>query len=128
MVTRKPPKGLKGAPHIVAEGINVDAIATPTCVFKGTALQAAKGFPANINVGAALSLAGIGPERTEIEIWADPTVTRNTHRIQVEADAVRFEMTIEGVPTKENPATGKLTPLSVIATLRGLVSPLRVGT
>ena len=128
MVTRKPPKGLKGAPHIVAEGIDVDAIATPTCVFKGTALQAAKGFPANINVGAALSLAGIGPERTEIEIWADPTVTRNTHRIQVEADAVRFEMTIEGVPTKENPATGKLTPLSVIATLRGLVSPLRVGT
>ena len=96
--------------------------------FKGNAIDAAKGFPANINVGAALSLAGIGPERTHIEIWADPTVTRNTHRIYVEGESARFEMLIEGVPSESNPATGKLTPLSVIATLRGLVSPLKVGT
>ncbi len=129
LVTRKPPRGLKGAPHIIAQGIDVDAITElPTLVFKGNALNAAKGFPANINVGAALSLAGIGPERTQIEIWADPTVTRNTHRIYVEGESARFEMFIEGVPTETNPATGKLTPLSVIATLRGLVSPLKVGT
>jgi len=128
MVTRKPPRSLKGAPHIVAQNIDLDAIAEPTLVFKGNAYAAAKGFPANINVGAALSLAGIGPERTEIEIWADPTVERNTHLIKVEGDAARFEMTIAGIPTEENPATGKLTPLSVIATLRALVSPLKVGT
>jgi aspartate dehydrogenase len=128
MVTRKPPGGLRGAPHIVEHGIDVDAIREPTRVFKGNAYAAAKGFPANINVGAALSLAGIGPERTEIEIWADPTVDRNTHRIRVDGDAARFEMTIEGIPTAENPATGKLTPLSVIATLRALTSPLKVGT
>ncbi|MDP6705844.1 MAG: aspartate dehydrogenase [Alphaproteobacteria bacterium] len=128
MLTRKPPRGLKGAPHIEAEGIDLDAIVEPTLVFKGSAREAAKGFPANINVGAALSLAGIGPDRTEIEIWADPTVSRNTHRINVDGDASRFEMRIEGIPTEENPATGKLTPLSVIATLRGLTSPLKVGT
>ena len=128
MVTRKPPRGLKGAPYVVAEGIDLDVIAEPTRIFKGNAFAAAKGFPANLNVGVALSLAGLGPERTEIEIWADPTVTRNTHRIKVEGDAARFELTIEGVPTEENPATGKLTPLSVIATLRGLTSPLKVGT
>lgn len=129
LVTRKPPGGLKGAPYIVAHGIDVDAITTlPALVFKGNAIDAAKGFPANINVGAALSLAGIGPERTEIEIWADPTVTRNTHRIYVEGESARFQMLMEGVPSESNPATGKLTPLSVIATLRGLVSPLKVGT
>ncbi len=91
-------------------------------------LAAAAGFPANVNVAAALSLAGLGPDETMIEIWADPTVTRNTHNIKVDSDATRFEMTIEGVPSLENPATGMLTPLSVIATLRGLVSPMRVGT
>lgn len=128
MVTRKPPKGLKGAPHIESQGIDLDALVKPLLVFTGNARAAAKGFPANINVAAALSLAGIGPDRTEVEIWADPTVTRNTHRIKVEADSTRFEMTIEGVPIPENPATGALTPLSVIATLRALTSPMRVGT
>ncbi len=64
----------------------------------------------------------------QIEIWADPAIERNTHRITVEADSTRFEMTIEGVPSPENPATGLLTPLSVIAALRDLTSPVRIGT
>lgn len=128
MVTRKPPKGLMGAPHLIENDINVEGLREPLLVFEGTARAAAAGFPANVNVAAALSLAGLGPDETMIEIWADPTVTRNTHNIKVDSDATRFEMTIEGVPSLENPATGMLTPLSVIATLRGLVSPMRVGT
>ena len=128
MVTRKPPRSLAGAPHLERHGIRVEGLTEPLKVFEGNALEAAEGFPANINVGAALSLAGIGPERTRIEIWADPGIARNTHRIRVEADSTRFEMTIEGVPTAENPATGRLTPLSVIATLRDLTSPVRIGT
>jgi len=100
----------------------------PLKVFEGSAREGTKGFPANVNVAAALSLAGIGPDRTRLEIWADPTVTRNTHTIRVEADSVRFEMTIENVPSEENPRTGKLTALSVIAALKGLVTPLRIGT
>ena len=79
-------------------------------------------------MAAALSLAGLGPDRTMVEIWADPTVSRNTHSILVEGDASRFVMTIEGVPSPENPATGKLTPLSTLATLRTLVQTMRVGT
>jgi len=128
MVTRKPPNGLKGAPHLAKNDINVDDLKEPLLVFEGTARDAAAGFPANVNVAAALSLAGLGADKTMIEIWADPTVTRNTHNIKVDSDATRFDMTIEGVPSLENPATGMLTPLSVIATLRGLVSPMRVGT
>ncbi|MHA1108762.1 MAG: aspartate dehydrogenase domain-containing protein, partial [Alphaproteobacteria bacterium] len=60
--------------------------------------------------------------------WADPDIERNTHTIRVEADSARFEMTIENVPSDENPGTGRITALSVIATLRGLVTPLRVGS
>ncbi len=97
-------------------------------MFKGTAREGARGFPANVNVAAALGMAGIGPDETTLEIWADPALERNTHTIEVEADSARLHMTIENVPSDENPGTGKITALSVIATLRGLVAPLRVGT
>jgi aspartate dehydrogenase len=128
MVTRKPPPGLAGAPYLEQHGIEVLGLAEARCVFRGNALDAAAGFPANVNVAAALALAGIGPERTQVEIWADPGVTRNTHTIRVEAAAARFTMTIEGVPSEENPRTGKLTPLSLLACLRGLVSTLKIGS
>lgn len=128
MVTRKPPEGLAGAPHLVENDISVDGLTEPLKVFEGSAREGAKGFPANVNVAAALGLAGIGPDRTEIEIWADPGVDRNIHRIEVDADSTRFSMTIEGVPSADNPRTGRLTPLSVITTLRGLVAPLKVGS
>jgi aspartate dehydrogenase len=125
--TRKPPRGLEGAPYLVEHGIDVNVTA-PKMVFKGNAFDAARGFPANVNVAAALALAGIGPERTMVEIWADSGVTRNTHTIRVEAEAARLTMTIENVPSEENPRTGKITPLSILACLRGLTSTLKVGT
>lgn len=126
--TRKPPRGLAGAPYLDQHGIDVASITQARRVFKGNAFDAAAGFPANVNVAAALALAGIGPERTMVEIWADPAVTRNTHTIRVEAEAARLTMTIENVPSEENPRTGKITPLSVLACLKGLVSTLKVGT
>ncbi len=128
MITRKPPEGLAGAPFLERHGIGVDGLDAPKRVFTGTAREAARGFPANVNVAAALALAGIGPERTTIEIWADPGVSRNIHRIEVEADAARFSMQIENVPSAENPKTGRLTALSVVAALKKLVSPLAIGT
>jgi aspartate dehydrogenase len=128
IVTRKPPGGLAGAPYLKQHGIDVSGLTEPLLVFQGNALDAAAGFPANVNVAAALALAGIGPVRTRVEIWADPGVTRNTHTIQVEAEAARFSMTIENVPSEDNPRTGKLTALSVLACLRGLVSTLKVGS
>jgi len=126
--TRKPPGGLAGAPYLVANNIDMAAITAATMVFKGNAFEAAQGFPANVNVAAALALAGIGPDRTMVEIWADPAVDRNMHTIRVEAAAARLTMTIENVPSVENPRTGKITPLSILACLRGLTSTLKVGS
>ncbi len=128
MVTRKPPGGLVGAPYLETHGISLDNLSEPLRVFSGTAREGAAGFPANLNVAAALGLAGIGLDRTELEIWADPLVTRNCHRIIVEADSARFELQIENIPSDANPRTGRLVANSVVACLKRLVSPLVVGT
>jgi aspartate dehydrogenase len=127
MITRKPPQGLEGAPYLRERGISLVGLNAPKKVFAGSAREGARGFPANVNVAAALSLAGIGPDRTRLEIWADPGIDRNMHRIEVEADTARFSMTIENVPS-ENPRTGRIVALSTVAALRGLASELKVGT
>jgi len=128
MVTRKPPGGLEGARYLVEHGISLKGLNTAKKVFDGTAREGARGFPENVNVAAALSLAGIGPDRTRLEIWADPALDRNTHRIEVDADTASFSMSIENVPSIENPKTGRITALSAVAALRGLVTELKVGT
>ena len=97
-------------------------------LYAGSVRDAAAQFPANVNVAVAVALAGIGADRTQYELWADPQVTRNTHTFSVESKESNFQVSVAGVPTATNPATGALTPLSAIATLRGLVAPLRVGT
>jgi aspartate dehydrogenase len=127
MVTRKPVRGLAGAPYLVEHNINIDEITEPLRIFSGTPREAAIGFPANLNVAVALSLAGIGADQTTLEIWADPSLERNVHRIEVEADSASFSMSIENVPS-ENPRTGRITALSVISYLRKLGAPLRVGS
>src|SRR3954451_12032690 len=127
MTTRKPPNGLVGAPHLVKNNISVRVLNTAKLVFSGSAREDAARVPANVNVAAALSLAGIGPDRTMIDIWADPAVTRNCHTIEVDSDSSRFTLSIENIPS-ENPKTGKNVALSVIAALRKMHSPLAVGT
>lgn len=127
MVTRKPVRGLAGAPYLAEHNIRIEDITAPLRIFQGTPRDAAIGFPANLNVAVALSLAGIGPDKTTLEIWADPALERNVHRIEVVADSASFSMQIENVPS-ENPKTGRITALSVISYLRKLGAPLRVGS
>ena len=127
METRKPPRGLAGAPWIVEQKIDLDAIHEETLIFEGTATDAVRAFPANVNVVAALSLAGIGPERTRIKVHAVPGLTRNQHRIAIEGEFGRLRIEVENVPS-ENPRTGKLSYLSAIAMLRELGAATRVGT
>jgi aspartate dehydrogenase len=127
MITRKPVRGLAGAPYLEQHGIAIEGLTEPLRIFSGTPREAAIGFPANLNVAVALALAGIGPDRTQLEIWADPHLDRNTHRIEVVSDSATFSMEIANVPS-ENPRTGRITALSVLACLRKLRAPLRVGT
>ena len=126
--TRKPPGGLAGAPHLVDNSISIDNLTEPLLVFKGTAREAAKGFPANVNVAAALSLAGIGPDLTTVEVWADPNIDRNIQAVTIRSDSGEATMTMRNVPSPENPRTGRIVAQSVIATLDRLTSPLIAGT
>ncbi|MHA1164577.1 MAG: aspartate dehydrogenase [Alphaproteobacteria bacterium] len=128
LVTRKPPAGLMDAPYVVENGITLEGLSEPKLLFSGSAREAAKGFPANLNVAAALALAGAGPDATEVEIWADPQATRNSQSVTVTSKGADFTMTIENVPSDENPRTGKITAHSVIAALQRLTSPLVVGS
>jgi aspartate dehydrogenase len=127
LTSRKPPRGLAGAPHLDRADVEAESITEPTLVFSGSAREAAEGFPANLNVAAALAMAGVGPERTRVEVWIDPTVTRNTHHIEVKAAAADLSLVIENVPS-ENPRTGRITALSVIRLLRKRGAALAVGT
>lgn len=126
--TRKPPAGLIGAPHLVANKINLANLSAPLCVFSGSAREAALAFPANINVGAALSLAGPGPDRTEVEIWADPTISRNTHNVTILSDSAEATMAITGMPSASNPKTSASVANSVLACLRRFSDPLTIGS
>jgi len=127
METRKPPRGLASAPWIAQRQIDLDAIVQETLIFEGSATEACRAFPANVNVVAALSLAGVGPEQTRIKVFAAPEQPMNRHRITVEGEFGRLTIEVENVPS-ENPRTGKLSYLSTIALLRDLGATLRVGT
>jgi aspartate dehydrogenase len=127
MTTRKPPNGLDGAPYLVQRGISLAGLTEEKEVFSGSAREACKGFPANVNVSAAVSLAGIGPDRTRIRILAVPGLQRNCHDIEIEGEFGRLHIHIENVPS-ENPKTGKLTALSIIRSVQDVVDPVRIGT
>lgn len=127
ITTRKPPEGLEGAPFLARRGIKLAGLREEKEIFSGSARDACQGFPANVNVSAAVSLAGIGPDRTRVRILAVPGLKRNCHDIEVEGEFGQLQVSIENIPS-ENPRTGKLTVLSIIRSVRDVVDSVRIGT
>ena len=127
MVSRKPIAALEGAPYLVENEISVAGLAHEQEVFFGPAREACRGFPSNLNVSAAVSLAGIGPDRTMVRVIADPELSRNCHDITVEGEFGLLKVHIENIPS-ENPKTGRLTALSIIRSVRDVADPVRIGT
>ncbi len=117
--TRKPPAGL--APDSTQP-------AQPQRLFAGNAIEACRAWPRNVNVAAALALGGVGGERTEVEIWSDPSLARNVHEIEIDADSTQLRVRIENLPSATNPRSSALAARSVCALLQGLVDPMRVGS
>lgn len=126
IISTKPPKGFTTAPYVVQNNIDLGAITVPTMLFAGNALEAAKGFPANVNVAATLSFAGIGAENTQVEIWADPQTEFNSHEIIVESALSRMNAKVQNKPDPANPKTSVLAAQSIIALLRGFSEPFAV--
>jgi len=127
MVSRKPPRAIEGAPYLVEHGISLEGLETEREVFSGSAREACLGFPANLNVSAAVSLAGVGPDKTQVRIIAVPGLERNCHDIEVEGEFGFLSVHIENIPS-ENPKTGRLTALSIIRSVRDAADPVSIGT
>jgi len=127
MTTRKPPRGLDGAPYLVERGISLAGLDHELELFEGSARDACKGFPQNVNVSAAVSLAGIGPDKTRVRIIAVPGLERNCHDIDVEGEFGRLAVHIENIPS-ENPRTGRLTMLSIIRAIQDASDPVKIGS
>ena len=122
LTTRKPPKGLSGAPYLVEKGIDVENLTDATVVFDGSAREACKAFPHNVNVAAALSLTGIGPDETRVRVIADPRATSNSHEIVVEGAFGTLKTVTENLPSPRNPKSSYLASLSAAAELRTAAS------
>ncbi|MCX6677498.1 MAG: aspartate dehydrogenase [Methanothrix sp.] len=127
LTTTKNPIGLKGAPYIIENKIDLDLLAGPTLIFEGSALQAVRAFPANVNVAATLFLAA-GEGEVHVKVVADPGIHVNRHEIVVEGDFGRISTLVENIPSPRNPKTSYLAALSAIATLRSIVEPVKIGT
>ncbi len=128
LTTTKSPKGLRGAPYIEKNNIDLDSFHNKTLIFEGRAHEAIAAFPANVNVAVSLSLAGIGLEKTQVKVFVDPASNRNIHEVCVEGDFGKFTCMIENVPSPGNPRTSYLAALSAIATLKKISEPLQIGT
>jgi aspartate dehydrogenase len=128
ITTRKPPQSFRSVPYIAQHKIDLDAIAKDTVLFNGTAAQAMKHFPQNINVAGILSLAGIGSKATRVCIVASPSATRNTHEILIESEAGTITTRTENVIHPDNPKTSFLAVLSAAALIRRIFDPVQIGT
>ncbi len=115
LVTTKPPNSLG------------KKLEKRTVVFRGSAREAVKQFPKNINVAANLSIAGIGFDKTMVEIIADPVATRNSHKILAHGRFGRLRAEVENMPNPNNPGSSYLASLSAIATLKRILSPIQIG-
>lgn len=127
IASTKPPKGFVGAPYIIKNDIDLDAVTGKTLIFEGNAHEASEGFPANINVAATLSIAGVGASYTRVEIWADPDATGNAHEITVCSQYSTIHSRVENMPDPMNPKSSVLAAQSIVACLRNMNEALVIG-
>jgi len=127
MVSRKGPASLDSAPWVIDNQIDLWGMTEETEIFSGTAREACVGFPSNLNVSAAISFAGIGPDRTTVKVVAVPSLNRNCHDIEVEGEFGLMRVHLENIQS-ENPKTGRLTAMSIIRTIQQCLDPVRIGT
>lgn len=124
----KPPAAWKGIAYVERLGVDLDRLQGAHTLFSGPAREGVPHFPQNVNIAAVLSLAGIGMDRTRLEVVADPALRLNTHTIRVSGSAGRMTVVLENVPSPENPKTSWLACYSALAALQSLASRVRYGS
>lgn len=128
LTTYKSPRAFKGVKYVEAKKIDLDKIKCEKILFSGSAREAVRFFPQNINVAAILSIAGLGADKTKVKIIASPLLKRNIHEIEIYSESGRIFTRTENILHPDNPKTSFLAVLSAIATLKQILSPVRIGT
>jgi len=124
----KPPAAWKGIPYVEKLGVDLDGLREPRVLFDGTAREGVPHFPANVNIAAVLSMAGIGFDKTRLKVVADPALKHNTHYIDIKGRTGNISIKLENVPAPDNPKTAWLACYSALAALKAVKSPVRYGT
>ncbi len=124
----KPPAAWKGIPYVERRKIDLDRLTGPVTLFEGSAREGVPYFPANVNIAAALALAGVGFDRTRLKVVADPGLKFNTHFITIKGRTGTIDLRFESVPSPDNPKTAMLACYSALAAIRQFGSPVRYGT
>jgi aspartate dehydrogenase len=128
LTTTKPPRSLAGAPYVIEQGMDLQAMDEATVIFEGSARQATRFFPQNLNVAAAVSLAGLGLDKTKVRIIADPAAARNVHEVFARGEFGEATIRLVNQPSLDNPKSSRLASLSVIATLQRINQQFQLGT
>ncbi len=127
LFTQKPPRGFEGNRYVAERKVNLQALHAPRTLFKGNVHDAVKLFPQNINIAATVALA-LRTDKLEVLIQANPFIQKNIHQLRVDSDIGNISVTVENVPSKDNPKTSALTVASLKALLSSLASGERIGT
>jgi len=128
LTTRKPLAGLKGALILAKKGIKLEEIKGETILFEGSARNAVKEFPQNVNVAAVLSFATLGPDHVKVKVITSPEYKKNSHEITAEGNFGKIRTLVENEPSAENPKTSALAQYSAAAVLEKIFSNIKIGT
>jgi aspartate dehydrogenase len=118
LTTRKPPAGFAGSGYVDRAGLDLGSLTDPKLVYSGPARQAVRLFPQNVNVAATVSIAGIGFDRTTVDVVCDPQIERNTHHLFARGAFGELEVEMRNLPSPENPKTSHLAALSAVRAVR----------
>ena len=124
----KPPAAWKGIPYVEKMKVDLAGLRNAKTLFDGPAREGVSHFPANVNIAAVLSMAGIGFDRTRLKVVADPALKYNTHFIIIKGKTGSISIKLENVPAPQNPKTAWLACYSALAAVKQLTSQTRYGT
>lgn len=127
LITTKNPDGLADVPYLIEKNIDVTKIDRPTVIYEGSAREAVRLFPKNVNVAATVSIMGIGFDRTKVKIVVDPGTHSNSHELIVKGEFGEMISKTKNVPSDSNPATSYLAALSAISALKRIIRNEWVG-
>lgn len=125
LVTRKPVKAWYGT--YAEQVVDLASLTEPVEIFSGNARESSQLFPESVNVSAAISIAGVGFEKTSVRVFVDPTIDKNIHELTASGKFGKMSLAVSNTPSPNNPKTGYVVAMSLCKAIRQLSSPLVYG-